>query len=99
MSEMRPPYTYKATITSVTDGDTISAVVDLGFRMTTEQRLRLLGVNTPELHAQDPDERRRAQEAKAFTEAALKGKDVLIRTEKADAFGRYLAIVYVDGAE
>lgn len=33
----------------VIDGDTFIAAIDLGFRTLTEQAIRLLGVNAPEL--------------------------------------------------
>lgn len=45
---MRPSYTYAATVLRVVDGDTIDVEVDLGFRVTTRQRVRLNGVNAPE---------------------------------------------------
>ena len=34
------------------DGDTIDLIIDVGFRMTTKQRIRLLGVDTPELRGE-----------------------------------------------
>lgn len=34
---------YRATVDRWVDGDTVDMVVDLGFRMTTHQRFRLLG--------------------------------------------------------
>ena len=41
--------TYKKTrLRRIVDGDTIDVVVDLGFRVTTEVRVRLIGVDTPE---------------------------------------------------
>ena len=41
-------YQYSATVYNVVDGDTIDVVVDLGFKITTKQRLRLNGIDTPE---------------------------------------------------
>ena len=41
-------YIYQATCTRVVDGDTIDADIDLGFRMLRRERLRLLGIDTPE---------------------------------------------------
>lgn len=92
-------YTYKATIVNVVDGDTVDAVIDVGFKMTTIQRLRLLGVDTAELTSKDPLERVKAQEAKLYTIEQLLNKSVLINTEKSDSFGRYLATVYVGGID
>jgi micrococcal nuclease len=91
---MQPDYTYKARIENVVDGDTVDAVVDVGFKMTAKLRLRLLGVNTPELKSSVPEERVKANQAKDYTTASLHGKDVIIKTQKSDAFGRYLATIY-----
>ena len=46
---MKLNYTYKAHVDRVVDGDTFDVTVDLGFRITTYQRLRLAGVETPEV--------------------------------------------------
>lgn len=92
-------YEYKAKVINVVDGDTIDAVIDVGFKVTTTQRLRLLGIDTAELTSKDPVERAKAQEAKLYTIDRLLNKSVLIKTEKSDSFGRYLAIIYIDGIE
>mgnify|MGYP001568902042 CR=1 FL=1 len=91
------PYWYTATIINVVDGDTIDAMIDVGFKMTTVQRVRLLAVDTAELHDKDHGERVRAQLAKEWMVTTTLGKPCVIHTEKADAFGRYLAMVYIDG--
>jgi micrococcal nuclease len=88
-------YVYKAEIINVVDGDTVDAIVDLGFKMRTTQRLRLLGINAPELHGTDPELRTQAQKAKIFLQNIILNKEVLIRTTKSDAFGRYLAEIKV----
>jgi micrococcal nuclease len=58
--------------------------------MTTQQRIRVLGVDTPE-RGQDG-----WAEATMFTSQwceALKGR-LRITTQKADSFGRYLGVIY-----
>lgn len=89
-------YEYKAKITNVVDGDTVDAVVDVGFQMTITHRLRLLGVNCPEMHGPDFDA---GQKAKDFTKNNLLNQEVIIHTEKSDVFGRYLATIYLDGID
>ena len=43
-------YTYRAKITKVHDGDTLTVDIDLGFGvMLTSQQVRLKGINAPEL--------------------------------------------------
>ena len=43
-------YIYKAKVERVVDGDTIDVVIDLGFKVTTHQRIGLQGINTPETY-------------------------------------------------
>jgi micrococcal nuclease len=88
-------YNYKVRVINVVDGDTIDVEIQLGFHLTSTQRLRLLRINTAELRANNEAERLLAQKAKQFVVDEILGKEVFIHTEKDDAFGRYLAEVYV----
>lgn len=45
------PYTYRAVVVDVHDGDTFTADLDLGFNLTMRMRVRLLGCNARELDA------------------------------------------------
>jgi micrococcal nuclease len=84
----------------VVDGDTYDVVLDLGFRQYTLVTLRLLGVDTAELNAQDPRERERARAARARAVDLLLDRHVLVRTFKdRQTFGRYVAQVWVVGPE
>jgi micrococcal nuclease len=40
---------------TVIDGDTLDAVIDVGFDVRVAQRLRLMGINTPESHSRTPE--------------------------------------------
>ena len=42
-------YEYRLKSVTVIDGDTIDAVVDLGFRIELRERFRLSGINAPEM--------------------------------------------------
>lgn len=86
-------YEYKAKIINVVDGDTIDVIIDLGFYVTTEQRMRLNGLDTPELNSKDEIERSLAQIAKIYLNT-WKGLDVTIKSYKKDKYGRFLADVY-----
>ena len=94
-------YNYKGTVTNVVDGDTVDVLIDVGFHLSFKTRVRLLGINTPEMNAKDEATRTAAQAAKNFTTAHLLNSQVKLHTEKADAFGRYLAVIYLvkDGIE
>jgi endonuclease YncB( thermonuclease family) len=63
-------YTYKARVLRVLDGDTLEAVIDLGFGVATTQTLRLRGIDCPELVSKD------GKEAKEFVENLLIGDSV-----------------------
>lgn len=86
-------YTFRAFCTNVVDGDTADFVIDVGFKLTTEQRVRFLGVNTPERNQTG------YKEATEFTRNTLLDKDVFIQTYKADSFGRYLADIYYENKD
>ena len=51
-------YIYKvSSLEKVVDGDTIDVTIDLGFDVCTRQRVRLLGIDTPESRTSDPTEK------------------------------------------
>jgi endonuclease YncB( thermonuclease family) len=43
-------WTVPATITAVTDGDTLRASLDLGWKITYDAKIRLAGINCPEMN-------------------------------------------------
>jgi micrococcal nuclease len=88
-------YVYNARTLNVVDGDTADFAVDLGFDTTLNLRIRLNGVDTPEIHSKLIENRVRAQSAKRFVSDAILGKDVVLKTYKVDKYGRYLADVFV----
>jgi len=94
-------FEYNARVVRVIDGDTLEVDIDMGFSTVLhKEKVRLLGIDTPELRAKDLDERKRAQEAKAFVEELLpEGTEVVLRTkkDKKGKYGRYLADVWLDG--
>jgi len=82
-------YTYRAYVINVIDGDTFTAIIDLGFEFVTEQKLRLRGLDAPEMDTEE------GKKAKAFLDEKLKpGAPVIIKTEKSDKYDRYLADVF-----
>jgi micrococcal nuclease len=88
------PYEYHATVTEVVDGDTVVIDLDLGFDIKfTNQKVRLLGVDTPESRTSDKVEKVFGLASKDFCKrfvAACKNK-VIIRThisEGTDDSGR-----------
>lgn len=94
---MQPQYTYHAYVTNVVDGDTVDAVVHLGFMVTTMIRFRLNGVDTKEMNSVDENERLLARQAKEFVTEKLKNQWITLQSYKTDKYGRWLADIYLDG--
>jgi micrococcal nuclease len=99
-------------IEKIVDGDTVDAVIDLGFDVCTRQRVRLLGIDTPESRTRDQEEKKFGLLAKRklkqwCLKAVESEKDDIeleLRCPEADSrgkFGRVLAEIWVieDGVE
>ncbi|MBQ7560062.1 MAG: thermonuclease family protein [Synergistaceae bacterium] len=96
--EVRRNTVYKAKVERVVDGDTaiISFIFDDGSKYLKE-RVRFLGVNTPEtVHPNKPVEYY-GKEASNFTKSELTEKTVWLQTdvEVKDRYGRMLAYVWM----
>lgn len=80
----------------VIDGSTIDAEVDLGFNVLVRQRIKLHGVNAPDIRSNDPQEKLKAQQARARL-AELIGKEFYCNTimNKRGKAGRTLGHVYI----
>lgn len=96
-------WTFDARPVRIIDGDT--QVYDARTFVDTKRQfvVRLLGVDTPELRAKDPEVRERAKLAREFASAVLFGVDAkttleLRLTGLKDVYGRWLGSVYVQGA-
>lgn len=93
-------YEYRATVRRVVDGDTVDVDIDLGFDVTLKsQRVRLLGVDTPESRTRDKIEKIYGLAAKARLSSLLCEGPVTIHTtkDKRGKFGRILATFFTNG--
>lgn len=50
-------YKYEAKLLRVIDGDTVDALVDLGFDVWVKKRIRLYGIDAPESRTKDLEEK------------------------------------------
>lgn len=91
-------YNYKAHIKAVYDGDTVTAVVDLGFLHYQEMKLRLYGIDTPELRG---EEREEGLVVRDIVREMILDREVEIHSykDKQGKYGRYLATIIVDGLD
>ena len=92
---------YVRKVENVVDGDTIDVLIDLGFDILFQSRVRLAGIDTPESRTKDLKEKTLGLESKEYLKKALKdAKSVVIKTEKMDSsekYGRILGWVYING--
>jgi micrococcal nuclease len=90
-------YEYKATVKRVIDGDSLVLDIDLGFYMfMNETKIRLYGLDTPEMNSDDPLLRLQAVLATRFLYDNLPvGSKVTIKTvlDKREKYGRLLATI------
>ena len=91
------PYEYNATVIDIVDGDTITVDIDLGFNVKlANQKVRLLGVDTPESRTSDKIEKIFGMVSKEYCKKFIdecKDKTIIIRTYLSDSeekFGRLL---------
>ncbi len=91
-------YNYKAKIIDVYDGDTVTAIVDLGFLHFQEMKLRLYGIDTPELRGV---EKEAGIVVRDLVREMILNKEVEIHSykDKQGKYGRYLANIIVDGLD
>jgi micrococcal nuclease len=92
---------YVRKVENVVDGDTIDVLIDLGFDILFQSRVRLAGIDTPESRTKDLNEKSLGLESKEYLKKHLKdAKSVVIKTEKMDSsekYGRILGWVYING--
>jgi micrococcal nuclease len=89
-------YEYKATVHRIIDGDTVDVTIDLGFEMTTKQRIRLYGINTPETRTRDLEEKKRGKASKARLLELINSGDrqIILQTLKRGKYGRILGKLF-----
>ena len=83
-------HTYRCTILKVVDGDTVDVDIDLGFGVwMRKERIRVLGIDTPESRTRDKVEKTYGIMAKEFVKSYLPvGSVQTLQTEK-DGTGKF----------
>jgi micrococcal nuclease len=96
-------YQFKAELIKVVDGDTIDADIDLGFDIFMRDRIRLMGIDTPESRTRNLAEKSWGMAAKhRLIEllAEADGKFTLHTEEMAKGkFGRVLGTIVINGRD
>jgi micrococcal nuclease len=89
-------YNYKAFVTAVYDGDTITVDIDLGMDVWFKgQKIRLYGIDAPEVRGK---ERASGLISRDWLRDKILGKEILLKTIKDEKgkYGRWLANVFVE---
>ena len=87
-------YHYKAEVLSVYDGDTVTLMIDQGMKHFARVKVRMIGIDTPEIRTRDLDEKQRGYQAKEYLQRRIEGKTVVVHTVKKGKFGRWLGVIW-----
>jgi micrococcal nuclease len=90
-------YNYKAKLVRVIDGDTLDAMIDLGFKTWVKKRIRLSGINAPEIRTRNKEEKKKGFFAKARLTDVLNsnGNEFLLISHGVGKYGRCLGEIHV----
>jgi len=95
-------YEYAAKLLKTTDGDTAVLMLDVGFNIHIEVDVRLKGINAPETHSTNPEEKAAGEKAASQLNLLLVRGPLTVKTErtsknvvadKQEKYGRYLATI------
>ena len=74
-------YEYRVNVVKVVDGDTVDVDIDLGFGVwLKDERVRIMGIDTPESRTRDKIEKKFGLAAKARLKSLL-GKQAILKTQ------------------
>ena len=89
-------YRYKVNVVKVVDGDTVDVDIDLGFGMTyKKQRVRMVGIDTPESRTRDLVEKKFGKASKAHLKSILESGDIELVSHDKGKFGRILGDLFI----
>lgn len=88
---------YKVKLGRVLDGDTFKVYLACSYKLfCSSVSVRVRGIDTPELRSQDPQEKQKAKEARAFTKKFLESGKIRLKDCTKDKYFRLLCDVYVN---
>ena len=97
-------YVYRAKLVKVVDGDTVDALIDVGFNIWFKKRIRYKGIDTWESRTRDLDEKKKGLAAKARNKELLesvsnKSGYFRIKSYGTGKYGRVLADIYIQDSD
>jgi micrococcal nuclease len=93
-------YIYKAKLDRVVDGDTVDALIDVGFNIWFKKRIRFMGLDTWESRTRDLEEKKLGKLAKERTrqlleEVSSKPGYFRIKSHGLGKYGRVLGEIFI----
>ena len=97
-------YIYRGKLERVVDGDTIDALIDVGFDIWIKKRIRYSGIDTWESRTRDLAEKAKGLEAKArnkelLLEVSSKSGYFRLKSHGVGKYGRILGEIFIEDAE
>jgi len=97
-------YIYKAKLERVVDGDTVDALIDLGFDTWVKKRIRYKGIDTWESRTKDLDEKKLGLAAKERNKELLESVSskpgyFRLRSHGVGKYGRVLGEIFIKDIE
>ena len=94
-------YRYKVSVVKVVDGDTVDVDIDLGFGMVyKKQRVRMLGIDTPESRTRDLVEKKFGKASKKHLKGMLEeAESIELVSHDKGKVGRILGDLFIGSNE
>jgi len=94
-------YKYRAKLIRVIDGDTVDAMIDLGFGTWVKKRIRLYGINTPEVRTRDLLEKKAGIGAAARLQELMDdcGGNFNLESHGVGKYGRCLGTLFINNID
>ena len=97
-------YIYRAKLDRVVDGDTVDALIDVGFDIWFKKRIRFMGLDTWESRTRDLEEKKLGLAAKARTKELLekvssKSGYFRLKSHGLGKYGRVLGEIFIMDSE
>ena len=91
-------FEYNAKLDRVIDGDTVDAMIDLGFNTWVHKRIRLLGIDAPETRTRDLKEKAQGFATKERLEGLLEAANgmFVLQSHGVGKYGRCLGTIFIE---
>ncbi len=88
-------------MTKIVDGDTLDALIDLGFEVHIKRRIRLKGINSPESRTKDLEEKKLGLAAKRRLGELLEASEgnFVLLSHGVGKYGRCLGEIFIQEGE